>query len=37
LNEGGTVWESDEDDMTLDEALHALEVGLAEWMKPYRA
>jgi hypothetical protein len=37
LNEGGTVWESDEDDMTLDEALHALEAGLAEWMKPYGA
>jgi hypothetical protein len=33
LDEGGTVWESDEDDMTLDEALHALEAGLAEWMK----
>ena len=37
LNEGGTVWESDEDDMTLDEALQALEAGLAEWMKPYGA
>jgi hypothetical protein len=37
LNEGGTVWESDEDDMTLDEALQALEAGLAEWMKPYSA
>jgi hypothetical protein len=37
LNEGGTVWESDEDDMTLDEALNALEAGLAEWLKPYGA
>ncbi len=35
LDEGGTVWESDEDDMKLDEALHALEAGLAEWMKQY--
>jgi len=35
LDEGGTVWESDEDATTLDEALHALEAGLAEWMKQY--
>jgi len=35
LDEGGTVWESDEDDTTLDEALDALEAGLAEWMKQY--
>ena len=35
LDEGGTVWESDEGETTLDEALNALEAGLAEWMKQY--
>jgi hypothetical protein len=35
LDEGGTVWESEEDDTTLSEALDALEAGLAEWMKQY--
>ena len=35
LDEGGTVWESDEDGTTLDEVLNALEAGLAERMKQY--
>lgn len=37
LDEGGTVWESDDDDATLDETLHALESFLAQSMKEYYA
>lgn len=33
LDEGGMVWESDENYATLDKVLNALEAGLAEWMK----
>jgi hypothetical protein len=35
LDEGGTVWESEEDDTRLGEALDALEAGLAELLKQY--
>jgi len=31
LDEGGLVWESSDDHETVDEALQALELGLAEW------
>jgi hypothetical protein len=33
LDEGGMVWEGSDDYETLDEAMQALEAGLAEWMK----
>lgn len=33
LDVGGMVWEGNEHYATLDEALHALEAGLAAWMK----
>ena len=32
INEGGIAWEGDDDYRTLDEALQALEAGLAEWI-----
>lgn len=35
LDEGGMVWESDENYETMDEAMQALETGLADWMKEY--
>jgi hypothetical protein len=35
LDEGGMVWEGSDDYETLDAAMQALEVGLAEWMKQY--
>ncbi len=35
LNEGGMVWESDEDDTTLDEVLLSLESFLEEQMNQY--
>jgi hypothetical protein len=35
LDEGGLVWESSEDHETVDEALQALEEGLAVWMWEY--
>ncbi len=35
LNEGGMVWESDDDDATLDEVLNALDAFLAEQMSQY--
>jgi len=31
LDEGGMVWEGDGDYETVDEAIQALEAGLAEW------
>jgi hypothetical protein len=37
LDEGGIVWESQEDDTTLDETLYALESFLAQRMKEYYA
>jgi hypothetical protein len=37
LDEGGMVWESKEDDTTLDETLDALESFLAQRMKEYYA
>jgi len=33
LDEGGMVWESSDDHETLDEALQALEMELAEWLE----
>jgi hypothetical protein len=33
LDEGGLVWESSDDYETLDEALQALEIELAEWLE----
>ena len=33
LDEGDMVWEGSDDYETLDEAMQALEAGLAEWMK----
>ena len=33
LDEGGMAWEGSDDYGTLDEAMQALEAGLAEWMK----
>jgi hypothetical protein len=33
LDEGGMVWEGSDDYGTLDEAMQAIEAGLAEWMK----
>ena len=33
LDEGDIVWEGSDDYETLDEAMQALEAGLAEWMK----
>jgi hypothetical protein len=33
LDEGGMVWEGDANYKTLDEALQALDTGLAEWIK----
>ena len=33
LDEGGLVWEGQEDYATLDDALRDLEVGLAAWMR----
>ena len=33
LDEGGMVWEGDDDYETLDAAMQALEAGLAEWME----
>ena len=35
LNEGGLVWEDDDDDATLDEVLEALDAFLAEQMTQY--
>ncbi len=35
LDEGGMVWESDDDDATLDEVLNALDAFLAEQMSQY--
>lgn len=35
LDEGGLVWESKEDDATLDEVLNALDAFLAEQMTQY--
>jgi len=35
LDEGGLVWESSDDHTTVDEALQALEEGLAVWMREY--
>ncbi len=37
LDEGGMVWESKDDDSTLDETLNALESFLAQSMKQYYA
>ncbi len=37
LNEGGLVWEDNDDDATLDETLNALESFLAQRMKEYYA
>ncbi|MFQ5813676.1 MAG: hypothetical protein ACE5I2_10895 [Anaerolineae bacterium] len=31
LDEGGLIWESSDDHTTVDEALQALEIELAEW------
>ena len=33
LDEGGLLWEGQEDDATLDDALRDLEAGLAVWMR----
>ncbi len=33
IDEGGMVWESSDDHETVDEALQALEIELAEWLK----
>jgi hypothetical protein len=33
LDEGGLVWEGQDDYATLDDALRALEAGLAAWMR----
>ena len=35
LDEGGLIWESSDDHETVDEALQALEKGLAAWMEEY--
>jgi len=35
LDEGGLIWESSDDHTTVDEALQALEEGLAVWMREY--
>ena len=35
LDEGGMVWEGEGDYKTLDEAMQALEAGLAEWIEQY--
>ena len=35
FDEGGTVWEGRKSYKTLDEALQALEKGLAQWMKQH--
>ena len=35
LDEGGMVWEGSGDYKTLDEAMQALEAGLAEWIEQY--
>ena len=35
FDEGGTVWEGAEEYETVDEALQALEKGLAAWMEEY--
>jgi len=35
LDEGGLIWESSDDHTTVDEALQALEKGLAAWMEEY--
>jgi len=35
LDVGGMVWEGSDNYETLDEAMQALEAGLAEWMKQY--
>ena len=37
LDEGGMVWESQEDDTTLDEVLQTLEAFLAQRMQEYSA
>ncbi len=37
FDEGSTVWESKDDDATLDEVLHALESFLAQRMNEYYA
>jgi len=36
LDEGGMIWESNEDYETMDKAMQALETALAEWMKQYK-
>jgi len=33
LDKGGLVWESSDDHETVDEALQALEIELAEWLE----
>jgi len=33
LDEGGLVWESSDEHQTVDEALQALEIALAEWLE----
>lgn len=35
LDEGGLVWEGEDHYETLDEALRALDTGIAEWMKDF--
>jgi len=35
FDEGGTVWEGAEEYETVDQALQALEKGLAAWMEEY--
>ena len=35
LDEGSLIWESSDDHTTVDEALQALEKGLAAWMEEY--
>ena len=35
LDVGGMVWEGSDSYETLDEAMQALEAGLAEWMRQY--
>jgi hypothetical protein len=33
LDEGGLVWESSDEHQTVDEALQALEIEIAEWLE----
>ena len=33
IDEGGLIWESSDDHETVDEALQALEIELAEWLE----